>query len=114
MLAIGSGATPYQGAGSVAHRYSDQIHRLAQTLHIQLLQPRRQQVEVLGVWQDDLGVVATEITIPDSQQRKRHRKIVLEGCALEVLVHSLCALKKLSEAGHVRRQRNTQPNSGPQ
>src|SRR5262249_13143852 len=86
MLAIGSGLAPVDGTGLMIHWRPGKGHVLAIALHRQLLEIRREALQVLVVGQHRDGLRAEEIVVPDAEETHEHRQVALEWRAAEMFV----------------------------
>ncbi len=89
MLAIGTRLTPDDLPRGVIHGLAAARHGLTVTLHISLLQIRRQSVQILLVGQNGRRLAAIEIAVPDAEQRQNDRQILLQRRCPEMLVHGV-------------------------
>ena len=70
MLPVGAGLAPDYRSGGVADRITLYVHRLAITLHVQLLQERGKLVHGLIVGDDRLGLGTLKIVDNVAQQTR--------------------------------------------
>src|SRR5262245_52293152 len=87
VLAVRTRLAPVDGTGLVIDRAAIARDMFAVALHGQLLQIRREALQVLLVWQDRHGLGAEEVVVPYAQETHEHRQVAREGGGAEVLVH---------------------------
>ena len=68
---------------------------LAVGLHVSLLEVVGELVQVLVVRKERVSLRTVEIVVPDPEDRKENRQVLLEGSRLEVLVHLVPAVEEL-------------------
>ena len=110
VLAVGAGLAPVDRAGVRADVGAVERDRLAVRLHGELLQVRREALEVLLVRQHRRSLSAEEVVVPDSQQAKDDRQVLLERSRAEVLVHLVEASEHRPEAVGADGQHRRQPD----
>src|SRR5262249_35000645 len=93
MLSIGPRLAPENWPGLIVDSGSTQRHVLAVALHRQLLQVRRESLQILLVRKHRDSLRSEEIAVPDCEQTQDRRQIVLEGRCTEVLIHSVEAVQ---------------------
>src|SRR5690348_12247264 len=87
VLTVGSRLAPVDGTGRMRDAGSINHDVLPVALHGQLLQVRREPLQILFVWQHRNRFCPEKVGVPDAQQRHQHREIALEWRGAEVLVH---------------------------
>ena len=97
VLAVRSRLTPHDRAGLHAYGVALEVDGLPVALHVELLQVRREPLQVLVVRQDRLRLRAEEVVVPHADQAEDHRKVSLEGRGAEVLVDRVEAREHLPE-----------------
>ncbi|MNM89820.1 hypothetical protein D3C81_1020580 [compost metagenome] len=114
VLAVAADAAPDHRAGTGGNRRAVLAHALAVGLHVQLLQVLVEIAQVVVVGQDRVAVGAPEVAVPDAEQGQQHRHVLLEGGALEMLVHGVGAGQQLLEVAHADGQGDRQADRRPQ
>jgi hypothetical protein len=112
VLAVRPGGPPHDGAGLRTHRLPVAGDGLAVALHVELLEVRRQQREVLGVRQHRVRLRIEELAVPQAEQSQQHRHVAGEVGGAEVLVHRAEAREQLGEAVGADRDHETEPDRG--
>ena len=97
VLAVGAGLAPEHLAGLRGHGRAVPADRLAVGLHGQLLQVRREAVQVLGVREHRVRVRAEEVDVPDVQQAHEDGHVLRERRRRDVLVDRVEAGEELAE-----------------
>ncbi len=97
MLAIGSRLAPINCAGLVVHVSAVERDVLAVALHRQLLQIRRETLQVLLVGKDAGSLRAEKVAVPDGKQAHQHGQILFEWRGAEMLVHLVEAAEHRAE-----------------
>jgi hypothetical protein len=98
VLAVRPGLAPVHGSRFPRHAARAQGDGLPVRLHRELLQVRRQPLEVLAVGHHADGLRPEEVPVPDPEETDEHGQVLLERRRPEVLVH-------LVEAGEHRAKR---------
>src|SRR5215475_6754463 len=78
VLPIRSGLSPVDGAGLAVCFGSVEREMLAVALHRQLLQVRRELLQILAVRQDGDGFRAEKVVVPNREQGHQHWHVALE------------------------------------
>src|SRR4051812_28234586 len=97
MLAVRARLPPHDRTRRVVDPRAVQTDVLAVALHRELLQVRRESLEILIVWQHRERSRAEEVGIPDGQQSEEDREVFLEWRRAKVLVHRVKAAEHLVE-----------------
>jgi hypothetical protein len=98
VLPVGSGLAPVDRAGLVIDFRTIERDMLAVALHRQLLEIRREALQVLFVGQHRDGLCAKEIIVPHGQEAHQHWQVPLERRRAEVLVHLVKSVQQSAEA----------------
>src|SRR5262245_13657 len=86
MLAVSPWLAPVDRPGLVVHGDAVSAHMLTVALHRQLLEIRREALEILLIRQHGDSLGAEEIVVPDSEQTHQHRQVALERSGAEMFV----------------------------
>src|SRR2546427_1823015 len=87
VLPIRSRLSPIDGTSFASDRGSIQRDMLAVALHRQLLQIRRESLQVLFIGQDCNSLRAEKVVMPNRKQAHQHRQVTFKGCGAKMLVH---------------------------
>src|SRR5437867_9649437 len=87
MLPVCPRLTPVDRTGLACDLVSVDRDMFAVALHRQLLQIRREPLQVLLVRQDGDSLRAEEVVVPGGQQTHQHRQIPLERRRMKMLIH---------------------------
>jgi hypothetical protein len=99
MLAVGAWLAPVDGPGVPGDLLALEGHALAVALHRELLQVRREPLQVLFVGEDRGGRCSEEVVVPDREQAHEHGQVRGKGRGPEVLVHLPEAIEQRAEVG---------------
>src|SRR5262249_35133758 len=97
MLAVGAWLAPINRSGVVVHRDAVPGHVLAVALHGELLEIRREALEILLIRQHSDGLGAEEIIVPDGEQTHQYRQVALERRGAEMFVDLVEAIQHRAE-----------------
>src|SRR4029077_21221256 len=86
MLAIGPRLTPINRPGVVIDPHAIEREVLAVALHGELLEIRREALQILLVGQHGDGLSAEEVVVPDAEQAHQNRQVALEWRSTQMLV----------------------------
>src|SRR6516162_7592978 len=78
MLTVCSGLAPVNRPGLLRDDFAIECNVLSVAFHGQLLEIRREALEILFVQHDANGLGAKEIVVPDRQQTQDHRHVAFE------------------------------------
>ena len=97
VLAVRAGLAPHDRRGLHVDDAAVAIDALAVAFHFELLQIRRQPLQVLLVGQHRVRIGAEHARIPDAEQAEHDRRVLLDRRGAEVLVHLVRAVEDLLE-----------------
>ena len=93
VLPVGARLAPINRPGLVIHRGPIERYMLTVALHGQLLQIRREALQILLVGQHRDRLRAEKVGVPDPEHAHQHRQIALERRSAEMLVHLVEAVE---------------------
>ena len=98
MLAVSTRLAPDDWSSLIIDRLPFYIDMFAVALHIKLLQICAETIEILIIRQNSYSFSTEEVIIPDTNQSKKYRQIVLEWGPAKMLVHLMETGQHLAEA----------------
>ena len=114
VLPIGARFAPNHWATRYRQRIALQIHRLAVALHFELLQVRRQAVQILRVGLDAVARRTPKIVVPNAEHAEHDGHIGFKRRSREMFVHCMRACEEFVESIHANRKRNGESHRRPQ
>ena len=112
MLPVGARLAPENRSGLIIHDRAVERDVLAVGLHRELLQVRREALQVLFVGEHADRLRAEKVVVPDRQQTHQHGQVALEGRGAEMLVDRMEAGEHRAEIVRADRDHGREADRG--
>ena len=80
VLTVGARFAPDDRTRAPGDRFTFSVDPFAVAFHIPLLEVGGEAVKVLVVGKDGVGLSVVEVVVPDAEEGKGHRQVLLDGC----------------------------------
>lgn len=114
VLTVGTGLTDNPGASAVGDSLTVSVPVFAVRLHIALLEVGREAVHVLIVGEDGVDLGIEKVDVPDAEDGKDNRQVLVEGGVDKVLVHLVGSGQELVEVVESDVKGDRETDGGPE